>query len=81
MRTTLTLDPDVAERAKKGAALLRKPFKEVINAALRAGLDQILAPPAARPYHTKPRPMGLRAGFRYDNISELIAAVEGEDHQ
>jgi hypothetical protein len=81
MRTTLTLDPDVAARAKKGAAKLRKPFKEVINAALRVGLDEILAPPAPKPYRTKPRPMGLRRGFSYDNISELVAAAEGEDHQ
>jgi len=80
MRTTLTLDPDVAAKAKKGAALLRKPFKEVINAALRVGLDEILTPPAAEPYQTKPRRLGLRQGFSYDNISELIAAAEGEDH-
>lgn len=81
MRTTLTLDPDIAAKAKKGAAKLRKPFKEVINSALRVGLDEILAPPAAKPYRTRPRPLGLRRGFSYDNISELIAAAEGEDHQ
>ena len=80
MRTTLTLDPDVAAKAKRGAIRLRKPFKEVINAALRVGLDEILAPPAAKPYVTKARPLGLRQGFSYDNISELIAAGEGEDH-
>jgi hypothetical protein len=80
MRTTLTLDPDVAAKAKQGAARLHKPFKEVINAALRVGLDEILAPPVAKPYRTKPRPLGLRRGFSYDNISELIAASEGEDH-
>lgn len=80
MRTTLTLDPDVAAKAKRGAARMRKPFKEVINAALRIGLDEILAPPTARTYRTKARPLGLRQGFSYDNISELIAAAEGEDH-
>lgn len=80
MRTTLTLDPDVAAKAKKGAAKLRKPFKDVINAALRAGLDEVLAPPAAKSYRTKPRALGLRRGFNYDNISELLAAAEGEDH-
>ena len=77
----MTLDPDVAAKAKRGAAKLHKPFKEIINAALRAGLNEILAPPAAKPYRTKPRAMGLRRGFSYDNISELIAAAEGEDHQ
>lgn len=81
MRTTLTLDPDIAAKAKKGAAKLHKPFKEVINAALRVGLDEILTPPAAKIYKTKPRPLGLRRGFSYDNISELVAAAEGEDHQ
>lgn len=81
MRTTLTLDPDIAAKAKEGAARLRRPFKEVINAALRVGLDEILTPPAARPYRTKPRPLGLRRGFSYDNISELIATTEGENHQ
>jgi hypothetical protein len=55
-------------------------LKEIINAALRAGLDQVLSPPAARPYRTKPRPLGLRQGFNYDNISELVAAAEGENH-
>ena len=80
MRTTLTLDPDIAAKAKKGAAKLRKPFKEVINAALRVGLDDILAPPSAKRYRTKPRPLGLRQGFSYDNISELLARAEGEDH-
>jgi hypothetical protein len=76
----LTLDPDVAAKARKGAARLHRPFKEIINAALRVGLDRILSPPTAKPYQTKPRPMGLRRGFNYDNISELIASAEGEDH-
>lgn len=80
MRTTVTLDPDVAAKARRGAVRLRKPLREVINAALRAGLDEILAPPAAKPYVTKARPLGLRGGFSYDNISELIAAGEGKDH-
>jgi hypothetical protein len=42
MRTTLTHEPDVAAKAKKGAARLGKPFME-INTALRSGLDELLA--------------------------------------
>jgi hypothetical protein len=80
MRTTLTLDPDVAAKARQGAAKLNKPFKEVINSALRIGLEEVLNPKTTRPYRTKPRPLGLRRGFSYDNISELIASAEGEDH-
>ena len=81
MRTTLTLDPDVAAKAKKGAAKLGKPFKEIVNAALRIGLEEVLKPPAAKPYRTKARPLGLRRGFNYDNIGELLARAEGENHQ
>lgn len=79
MRTTLTLDPDVAVKARSGAAKLRKPLKEIINAALRVGLDEILRPAPAKPYRTEPHAMGMRPEFSYDNISELIAAAEGED--
>jgi len=80
MRTTLTLDPDVAVKAKKGAAKLGKSFKEVINAALRIGLDQVLKPPAAKPYRTKSRPLGLRRGLSYDNVGELLARSEEENY-
>jgi len=38
MRTTLTLDPDVAEMLKKAAAKSDQTFKDVVNAALRRGL-------------------------------------------
>ena len=80
MRTTLTLDPDVAAKAKQGAAKLRKPFKKIINDALRIGLDQVLKPAPAKHYRTKPRPLGLRPGLSYDNIAELLARAEGDDH-
>jgi len=79
MRTTLTLDPDVAAKARKGAAALRRPFKDVINDALRIGLDQVINPPKAKPYKTKGYPMGLKQGLSYDNVAELLARAEGED--
>jgi hypothetical protein len=79
MRTTLTLDPDVAARTRQCSAKLRKPLKEIINSALRLGLDRLQEPPAAKPYKTTPRPMGLRAGYSYDDVSELLAVAEGEE--
>ncbi|CAN5185270.1 hypothetical protein BH20VER2_BH20VER2_01300 [soil metagenome] len=80
MRTTLTLDADVAAKAKKGAAKLRRPFKEVINAALRIGLDEVLKPAPAKLYRTRGRPLGLRPGLNYDDVAGLLAHSEGEDH-
>ncbi len=80
MRITLTLDPDVAPKLRKGAAKLGKPVKEVVNMALRTGLDAVLVPPASKTYRTTPRPLGLREGFGYDSIAGLLARAEGEDH-
>ncbi len=39
MRTILTLDGEVLKRARKKAAEENRPLKEVINEALRLGLD------------------------------------------
>ncbi len=80
MRTTLTLYPDVVAKAKGAAAKLGKPFKEVINEALRIGLDEMMEPPATSPYHTHSYAMGLRPGLSYDNVYELLARAEGEDY-
>ena len=80
MRTTITLDPDVAVKARKGAAALGQPFKVVINRALRIGLDEVLKPKRGRKYVTKSRPLGLRTGLSYDNIGELLAHAEGEGY-
>lgn len=54
MRTTLTLDNDVLERARAIAAKLGTPFKTVINEALRIGLDKVEKPANCRRYQTKP---------------------------
>ena len=79
MRTTLSIDDDVLERARTLAAKLGTPFKTVVNEALRAGLDQVEKPAKQRPYKTKGHKMGLRQGRNLDNIQELLAQIEGED--
>lgn len=79
MRTTLSIDDDVLERARALAAKMRKPFRSVVNEALRAGLDHVEQPAKQRPYKTEPHAMGLRPGRSLDNIQELLAQIEGED--
>jgi hypothetical protein len=79
MRTTLSIDDDVLERARTVAAKLGTPFKTVVNEALRAGLDQVEKPAKQRTYKTKGHKMGLRQGRNLDNIQELLAQIEGED--
>ncbi|MGO9570991.1 MAG: DUF2191 domain-containing protein [Desulfomonilaceae bacterium] len=79
MRTTLSIDDDVMDRARAVAAKLRSPFRTIVNEALRAGLDLVEKPAKQRRYETEPHAMGLRSGRNIDNIQELLAQIEGED--
>jgi predicted transcriptional regulator len=79
MRTTISIDDDVLERARAIATKLHSPFKTVVNEALRAGLDHVEKPAKRRSYKTEPHTMGLRSGRNIDNIQELLAQIEGED--
>lgn len=81
MRTTLSMDDDVVDRARAIAAALRVPFRRVVNEALRAGLPTLEDLPRTRAYHTNPHAMGLEAGRNLDNIQALLSQVEGEGHR
>jgi hypothetical protein len=81
MRTTLTLDEDVLDKARAVAAKLNLPFRRVVNEALRTGLQAVEEPPRTRPYRTRPHKMGLKAGRNLDNIQALLSQIEGEDHR
>jgi len=79
MRTTLSIDDDVLDKARAVAAKLRRPFRTIVNEALRAGLDKVEQTAKQRRYKTAPHAMGLLAGRNIDNIQELLAQIEGED--
>jgi hypothetical protein len=77
MRTTLTLDDDIAEQLMEKARETRQPFKVVVNAALRRGLgDQ--APDVAEPFHVKAHPGGLRAGIDDRKLNEFFWELDEE---
>ncbi len=81
MRTTISIDNDVIERARAVSEKMGVPFKTVVNEALRSGLDQLEQPVKYRSYKTKPHKMSLKVGRNIDNIGELLAQIEGEDHR
>ena len=76
MRTTLTLDPDVAQLLKEEAARQRKPFKQVVNDAIRRGL----APPRRRRpgYKVRPHKTTLRPGIDTAGFNRLVDELEDE---
>lgn len=78
MRTTVTLDEDVAAKLRAEARRTGKPFKTVLNECLRVALSA--ARRRARPasFRIEPRDLGaLRPGLSLDNIAELLDLVEG----
>jgi len=79
MRTTLNIEDDVLDQARKTAARLRSPLRRVVNEALRIGLGQVQKASAKKPYRTVPHDMGVRRGFSLDNVQETLAQAEGEE--
>ena len=80
MRTTLTLDPDVALLLKKRAARLHLSFKEVVNEAIRRGLaagDRGLDRP--RPELPPPFKSELNPEFVGANFNHVAGQLEDEE--
>mgnify|MGYP001113757073 CR=1 FL=1 len=78
MRTTLTLESDVARDLKEEARRSGRPLKRVVNDALRAGLAARRAKPARR-YRLTPVSLGgVLPGIDLDKALRLAEALEDE---
>jgi hypothetical protein len=73
-RTTLTLDDDVAARIDREVRRSGRPYRAVVNDALRRGLET--ATPGVPPYRVDARPMGLRPGVGIDDVAGLIDLLD-----
>jgi hypothetical protein len=80
VRTTLSLDDDVSNLLQKEIRRSGVSFKEAVNHYLRMGL-MASAQPQRKKFVVHARPLGLPAGMRYDNVEELVAALEGSGHK
>ena len=81
MRTTLTLDDDVAAKVKLETRRSGKSFKQVVNEALRRGLAERRTTRAHK-FTIRPRDLGnFRPGLRLDSIGELLEQIEGPLHR
>jgi hypothetical protein len=78
MRTTLTLDDDVAARLQAEARRSGRPFKAVVNEHLRSSLALQKTLRALPPFRLKPLKLGGPApGVSYDDIGALLDDIEG----
>jgi hypothetical protein len=82
MRTTLTLDDDVAAKLKTEVQRAGRPFREIVNETLRRGLESRRATAQRRTFKVTARDLGnFKPGLSLDNIAELIDQVEGALHR
>jgi hypothetical protein len=77
MRTTLTIDDDVASLLREEAARSRRPFKQVVNQALRLGLTAGHSAKPRERFVVKPHHFGpLRPGIDPDKMNQLAGELE-----
>jgi len=82
VRTTLTLDEDIAAKLKAESRRSGRPFKEVVNDALRKGLSGGTRKAGRPTFKVQPRDLGaLRPGLSVDDIEGLIEQIEGPLHR
>lgn len=73
MRTTVTLDPDVAAKLKQLARERGLSFKEALNTSVRRGIQSAEAP---RPYRVSTRRLGVKPGVNLDRALGLAGEIE-----
>jgi predicted transcriptional regulator len=82
VRTTLTLDDDLATALERLRAERDGSFKGVVNDALRAGIAQLEAvDSASERFETESVSHGRSLIGDLDDISAVLAIAEGDDHR
>lgn len=79
MRTTITLEKDVAALVERLRRTRRQSMKHIINEALREGLQHLVKPqPRRAPFRTESVDAGRCLVGNVDNIAEVLAVAEGD---
>ena len=77
MRTTLTLDPDVAAELERLRREGNGEWKGLVNETLRIGLRHRESPRPSGRFRTEPADLGTPR-IDLDDVSEALAVAEGE---
>ena len=78
MRTTLTLEPDVAQRIRQRMKQKGLSLKRVVNDALRQGLAEANKAPRMK-FSVEPHPCRFKAGIDLDKLNQLADEMEAEE--
>jgi len=78
MRTTLTLDDDVAKLLEDARRRTGASLRELVNEALRSTLGGRNRPPSPKRYRTKAVSLGRPLLDNVDDVADALATVEGE---
>lgn len=79
MRTTLTLDDDVAALVNRARETQGRSLKAIVNEALRCGLRELRAPDRSiPPFETRAVDLGACKLGNLDDVVEALAVAEGE---
>ena len=80
MRTTLTLDDDVARQLRRRAHGAPGGFKGVVNDTLRRGLTAGAKPgPASEPFVVEAKSCGFLPGIDHLKLNQLADTLETEE--
>jgi len=81
VRTTLSIDDEIAVLLEREVRSSGKPFKVVVNHLLSLGLLQARQLQPARRFEVKPRPLGIPKSGNYDDIAAVLEELEGPEHR
>ncbi len=81
MRTTLTIDDDLAVEIKRRVRRSGAPFRDVVNELLRSGLASGGSAVTAMPHVTPPHDFGLGPGHDHTRVWELLAAEDAAEYR
>ena len=76
MRTTLTIETDVAARLKGEVRRTGKALKVVVNEALKRGLGMQGRAPRVSPFRVTPRAFGVKPGVDLDRLNHLVDEMD-----
>lgn len=79
MRTTLSIDDDLAQSIENLRNRRNLSLREAVNQLLRAGIYAIETTPASRPYEGEVFDSALKPGIDPNRMNQLVDELEAEE--